>query len=109
MWGIPEGGPTETITTPLVDLRGHQRKVALLRFHPTASNLLASVGGDFLVKLWDIEHGAEVSTNTTHSEIIQDIVWDYRGNVYATSTKDKAVRFFDARTNVLAQVRKIIC
>lgn len=41
VWGIPEDGFTETETEALIDLSGHGRKVTLLRFHPTANNVLA--------------------------------------------------------------------
>jgi coronin-1B/1C/6 len=99
IWGIPEGGLTNNITDPLVDLHGHSRKVTLMRFNPTASNVLASISGDQSVKLWDIEKGCEMnSQNDAHAQLIQDIVWDYKGNTYATSSKDKNVRLFDARS-----------
>lgn len=99
VWGIPDGGLTENITAPLVDLTGHARKVTLLRFHPTAENVLASVGGENVVKLWDIQKGCEInSLNSAHEQLIQDIVWDYTGNTYATSCKDKHVRLVDARS-----------
>jgi len=99
VWGIPEGGLTENITTPLVDLHGHGRKVTLLAGHPTAANVLASAGADQHVKLWDIEKGCEINTLIdVHETLIQDIVWDYHGNNYATSSKDKNVRIHDART-----------
>lgn len=97
VWGIPDGGLTENLTSPLVDMRGHNRKVTFLKFHPTASNVLASVSADHTVKLWDIEKGSEMNTLTGHPELIQDIVWDYEGNNYATSCKDKTIRFCDAR------------
>jgi len=102
VWGIPENGLTETITEPLVDLHGHGRKVTLLRFHPTASNVLASTSADFTVKIWDIEKGAELITLEAHEQLIQDIVWDYTGSIYATSCKDKDVRLIDARANTIA-------
>jgi coronin-1B/1C/6 len=99
VWGIPEGGLTEHITTPLVDLHGHSRKVTLLRSHPTADNVLASVGGENCVKLWDIEKGCEMnSLATAHEQLIQDIVWDHCGKEYATSCKDKNIRFIDPRS-----------
>lgn len=99
IWGIPEGGLTTNIVEPIVDLHGHSRKVTLLAFHPTASNVLASVGGDQHVKLWDIEKGAEMNTLVdVHEQLIQDIVWDYTGTHYATSSKDKNVRIHDARS-----------
>lgn len=103
VWGIPEGGLTENINDPLVDLHGHTRKVTLLRFNPTANNVLASISSDLSAKLWDIEKGVEMSSiGDAHDQLIQDIVWDYRGNNFATSSKDKHVRIFDARTSTLA-------
>ncbi len=98
VWGIPEGGLTETITESLVDLHGHGRKVTLLRFHPTANNVLASISTDTTVKLWDIEKGEEMSSLDAHDTLIQDIVWDYSGARYATTCKDKSVRICDARS-----------
>lgn len=41
VWGIPEDGFSETETEALINLQGHGRKVTLLRFHPTANNVLA--------------------------------------------------------------------
>ena len=101
VWAIPEGGLTANIETPLVDLHGHSRKVSLLRFHPTAANVLASVGGDNTVKLWDVSAGREINTldAAVHDhQLIQDCVWDYCGETYATSCKDKSVRIIDARS-----------
>lgn len=98
VWEIPEGGLTQTITTPLVSLAGHTRKVTLMKFHPTAENVLASVGGENTVKLWDIQKGTEINTLLGHDQLIQDIAWDYTGNQYATSCKDKHVRLVDARS-----------
>jgi coronin-1B/1C/6 len=73
-----------------------------MRFHPTAENVLASVGGDNTVKLWDIQKAAEINTLTAHDQLIQDIVWDYNGNQYATSCKDKHIRLVDARSATVA-------
>ncbi|CAM9714461.1 unnamed protein product, partial [Chrysoparadoxa australica] len=103
VWGIPETGVTETITDPLVNLSGHGRKVTLLRFHPTAGNVLGSVSADLCVKLWDIEKGTEISSCQVHDQLIQDIVWDYKGDRFATSSKDKNVRIHDARSQTVAQ------
>jgi hypothetical protein len=54
-WEIPEGGLTETMKDPLVTLSGHGKPVALLQWHPTASNVLASAAKDPSVKIWDVE------------------------------------------------------
>lgn len=102
LWLIPEGGLTETLTDPFVDLSGHAKKVTLLRFHPTAANVLASAGADHVLKLWDIEKGGEMATLELHDQLIQDIVWDYMGSNLATSCKDKNIRIIDPRAGVVA-------
>lgn len=102
VWGVPPGGLKETLTEPLVDLHGHGRKVTLLRFHPSANNVLGSVSGDLAVKVWDIEKGGEVSSMQCHDQLIQDLVWDHCGKVWATSSKDKKVRLGDPRSNAVA-------
>mmetsp|Transcript_11376 Transcript_11376/g.46094 ORF Transcript_11376/g.46094 Transcript_11376/m.46094 type:complete len:456 (+) Transcript_11376:346-1713(+) len=101
VWGIPPDGLAETLTEPLVDLHGHARKVTLLRFHPTANNVLGSVSGDFSVKVWDIEKGSEVQSTQAHDQLIQDLVWDYEGKVWATTCKDKVVRLGDPRQDAI--------
>ena len=45
MWQIPEGGLTENLVEPVVDLVAHQRRVGLVVWHPTAQNILLSGGG----------------------------------------------------------------
>merc|ERR1711871_484126 len=103
VWDIPAGGLTENLTTPVVDLHGHGKKVTFLRFHPTANNILASASAGLTVKLWDIEKGSMVSDLAgVHTDLIQDIVWDYYGSNYATSSKDKSVRICDARSASVA-------
>jgi len=107
IWSIPEDwepidakGASKKgtdISASVVDLVGHQKRVNLLRYHPSASNVIASTSSDHTVKLWDIEAGQEMST-FEGNDLFQDIVWDYKGDNYATTCKDKAVRFVDART-----------
>ena len=112
IWSVPEewepidikgvnksGG--EDITESMVDLVGHTKKVNLLRFHPTANNVLASTSSDYTVKLWDVEAGHELVTFDDMQDLCQDIVWDYKGDNYATACKDKAVRFVDARSSTV--------
>lgn len=63
-----------------------------------------SVSADMTVKLWDIEAGMNINTLSAHEQLIQDIVWDFYGNTYATSCKDKSLRIIDARSPQVAQV-----
>lgn len=112
IWGIPEDWePTDekgnakagtNLSESLVDLVGHRKKVTLLRFHPTAGNVLASCSPDYSVKVWDIEKAEEMSSFNEMGDLTQDIVWDFRGDQYATSCKDKIVRMMDPRAGTVA-------
>jgi len=103
IWGIPEGGPTKTVTEPLQTLHGHKRKVGTANFNPVANNVLATSSTDFTVKLWDIEQGKNIRTVEGHADIIQSFDWNYNGSFVATTCKDKKARVFDPRTTEIAQ------
>lgn len=81
IWTIPEGGPTENISTPAATLAGHGRKVGHVLFNPVADNILATTSADFTVKIWDISTGQEKIELTGHSEIIQAVSWSWEGNM----------------------------
>ena len=112
IWQIPEDWePTdekgnakkgENLSESLLDLQGHQKKVTLLRYHPSAEGGLLSTGADYAVKIWDIESAAEVQSCEETEVLIQDIVWDYKGDNFAFSAKDKHVRLVDARANTVS-------
>ena len=107
IWGIPDDWePTDekgfakagkNLTESLTDLLGHRKKVTLLRYNPTANNILLSASADYTVKTWDIEKGEAVVSFDDIPDLIHDIAWDVRGDMYATSCKDKAVRILDGR------------
>ncbi|CAB9509238.1 Coronin-1B [Seminavis robusta] len=117
IWSIPEDWePTdekgnakkgENLSESLIDLVGHQKKVTLLRYHPSCEGGLLSTSADTSVKIWDVESAAEVQSCEETHDLIQDIVWDYKGDNFAYSAKDKAVRFVDARSNnVISKIEK---
>ena len=106
VWGIPEGGLTEHISEPLVDLHGHARKCTLMDFHPTAQHICCSASGDFTMKLWDIEKASELVTFEGMSQLIQDFAWDYCGNLCATTSKDKILRLYDGRTGTVSMQKE---
>lgn len=90
-----------------VELTGHRKKVTLVRFHPTASFVLASASADMTLKVWDVESGEEVSTCEAHGDLIHDFVWDHKGENIASSCKDKNVRIINPRTGeVTATIEK---
>ena len=46
-----------TMTESVVDLVGHQRRVGLVLWHPSAQNILLSAGSDNKVCLWNVGTG----------------------------------------------------
>jgi len=103
IWGLPENGLTSTLTTPLVSLETHNRKVGTADFHPTASNILATTGTEPALKLWDIEKGQELyGISNVAADIIQSVSWNTDGSYLAASSKDKKLRVIDPRTEKIA-------
>merc|ERR1711991_1021638 len=76
VWQVPEGGPSENVTEPLMTLSGHGRKVGQLQFHPVAANILASSSTDLTIRLWDIEKAEEKLQMTGHTNNINDFSWN---------------------------------
>lgn len=102
VWGIPDGGLTENLREPLVDLNNHMKKVTFTSFHPCANNVLATGSADHTVKLWDIDSGEEKCTiNCTDN--LQDLQWSYTGDRIAVSCKNKTMQIFDPRTDTVVQ------
>lgn len=108
LWSIPdEWEPIDekgnakagkNLSESIADLDGHRKKVTLLRFHPTAGNTLLSTAADLTVKVWDVENSQDVTTFSNIPNLVHDIVWDVKGDMYAFSCKDKNIRIVDPRT-----------
>ncbi|VDM65832.1 unnamed protein product [Strongylus vulgaris] len=48
VWLIPDKGLTRTLSEPVVELNGHQKRVNTLAWHPVANNLLLTAGKDLI-------------------------------------------------------------
>lgn len=55
LWYVPEGGLSTNLTDWIADLHAHKRRVGYIEWHPTAENVLASVGFDYLVSYLVLE------------------------------------------------------
>ena len=88
MWRIPEGGLKEHLTECEVDLRGHQKKVSYLEWHPTAANILLSTSYDFRVRTHNDQRVMVAMTNLEayHSnytdaapttDVLYALLWTY--------------------------------
>lgn len=89
------------LSESLVDLVGHRKKVTLVKFHPTANNVLLSAATDNSVKVWDIEKSEVMTSFDDLGDLTYDIVWDTTGDNYAVSNKDKLIRLMDGRTSTV--------
>ena len=107
LWSIPDGGLTETMTDPLATLNGHAKDVTLVQWHPTASNVLASASREMKVRLWDVEHCADRLEIAGFGGLISDVRWSYKGDLLATSCKDKMVRIFDPRASAETPISEV--
>jgi len=94
---FPDGGLKEDINEANAILEGHQKKLALVKYHPTASNVLASCAYDYEVKAWDVSTQQCLFTNKDHNEMLQSLEWNADGSLLGTTCKDKMLRVFDIR------------
>eukprot|EP00753_Platysulcus_tardus_P018248 PLAT6794.3.p2 GENE.PLAT6794.3~~PLAT6794.3.p2 ORF type:complete len:479 (-),score=217.08 PLAT6794.3:145-1524(-) len=102
LWGIPDGGLTDSSLEPLCGLMGHQRKVNLVKWHPVAADVLMTTSSDFTVKVWDVTTSEAVVSLEQNEQLVNDIAWDRIGDQVASSCKDKTVRVFDTRAGTVA-------
>lgn len=95
-WGGEKWEPLDF--DPVARISGSGRKVGQLLFHPTASHVLASASGDYLVKLWDLANTDDPRvTLTGHTDMIQSFTFNPSGTLLATTCRDRKVRLFDPR------------
>jgi len=62
LWEIPEDGLTSKITDSIAVMRGHQKKITLMKWHPTTQYTIASASLDGSVKVWDVQGEADKYT-----------------------------------------------
>ncbi|KAF6037739.1 hypothetical protein EB796_003946 [Bugula neritina] len=105
IWQIPKNGLRESLNEPIVDLVYHQRRVGLIEWHPTVSNILASSGSDHKFCLWDVGCG-EVLTEIDLKDVLFSISFNFTGDKIVTACKDRSVRVHDARTLTVLQEQK---
>lgn len=112
LWSIPDdweptdetgnSKPGTNLDTCLVTLEGHMKKVTYVKFNPTVGNVLASTSGDLSIKIWDAEKAEAISSYSDVPGLVHDLVWDVRGDNFASSSKDHVIRFFDGRQGTVA-------
>ncbi|XP_030740254.1 coronin-7 isoform X2 [Echinops telfairi] len=99
LWRVPPGGLEEVLTTPEAVLTGHMEKIYSLRFHPLASDVLASSSYDLTVRIWDLQAGMERLRLQGHQDQIFALAWSPSGQQLATVCKDGHVRVYEPRSS----------
>ena len=82
-------------------------KVLYAVWHPSASDVLLSAGGDHTVFVWNTKTREALSTIKVHDHLIQSLSWNYDGSYFATSCRDKKLRIIDPRTRGVISVSKL--
>eukprot|EP00163_Fabomonas_tropica_P033721 TRINITY_DN89_c2_g1_i7.p1 TRINITY_DN89_c2_g1~~TRINITY_DN89_c2_g1_i7.p1 ORF type:complete len:404 (-),score=148.50 TRINITY_DN89_c2_g1_i7:189-1400(-) len=97
LFEIPDGGLTENIEAPLIELTGHARKITQTEYSPVASNTFMSSSQDNTVKIWDVTSAQDKLTISGHPQKINSIQWSYNGAQVYTACADKLFRIWDPR------------
>ncbi|XP_069362142.1 coronin-7 isoform X1 [Maniola hyperantus] len=100
-WIIPEGGLVESSNEPLRTFSAHPDKIYMVRFHPTAADLLTTAAHDLSVKIWDLRQHVPVAeiTLSGHTDQIFAMDWSPCGEYLATVCKDGFVRIYKPRAS----------
>lgn len=102
LWKVPENFSLHTDAeepqdvAPVAKFAGHTRKVGHVLWNPSAENVLASSSGDYLVKIWDVEHGQPKLT-LKHADMVQSLSFSANGSLLVTTSRDKKLRIWDVR------------
>ena len=108
LWNIESIlGKNASTTTPgtqipaMATFKGHTDVVEDVDWHPKDPNMIASVGDDRTVRLWDVRHPDKGATHTisdAHEKDINCIAFNPEKEfLFATGSADKTVAVWDAR------------
>jgi len=88
----------DNISKPDVIFQGHSKKVHLLKFHPTALNVLASSSWDKTIKLWNLATAECIQTyQDPEDQATMSMDFNIDGSLLACTTKAKLVKIYDPR------------
>ncbi|BFZ14229.1 hypothetical protein BsWGS_17268 [Bradybaena similaris] len=102
IWTVPATGLLGTLTDWSADLHGHSRRIGYVEWHPTAANVLMSVGFDYKIMIWNVEQAEPITSVDCHQDTIFSVSWGQDGRLIASTCKDKQIRIVDPRTAAVA-------
>eukprot|EP01132_Coremiostelium_polycephalum_P008291 gene8291-10187_t len=102
VWEIPEEGMTQNLNTPLLSLPKQNKRVTGVYFHPSVDSLFMSATMEHTVEMWDLgQEGKIIQKLTGNEDLVMSLGWNVwtGGNMVATSSRDKKMRLYDARSS----------
>lgn len=105
LWQIPTDWK-ENLTSPLVSLDAHSKKVHLITWNPTSEFVLASCSHDNTVKVWNAQKPDQCLTVGGPTEPALSLEWNSNGSLLGTVWKDKVLRIIDPRAGSFVQEAK---
>lgn len=54
LWNIPEEGLQQKLEEPNVSFKAHSEKASIVKFHPSAKDVIATASSDLTIRIWDI-------------------------------------------------------
>jgi len=97
IWNIPEGGLTCQVNKADMELSVAPDKVTIVKWHPLAQDILATVAFDKSVKIWDLnktETGPQIVLEG-HTDQLFSVEWSLCGRYLASVCKDGKIRIFE--------------
>ncbi|KAF8795020.1 Coronin-7 like protein [Argiope bruennichi] len=99
IWNIPDGGLQQKVEEPSICFKAHSEKTSIVKFHPCASDIIATSSSDLTIRVWDLTAQEEKFCLQGHSDQILNFAWSPDGQYIASVSKDQKVRIFDPRNS----------
>ncbi|XP_028401542.1 coronin-7-like [Dendronephthya gigantea] len=103
LWKTGADGLKETTDEPNAVLKGHRDRPTIVRYHPTANNILTSASYDLSVNIWDVNKETVALSLGGHLEPLFSFAWKNTGDLLATFSRDQNIRLFDPRASTSSQ------
>ncbi len=97
LWVLPQDGVKEDINESDAELRGHGKKLQLIKFHPSAEHCLASTAADNSVRIWDLSKQKCMGVYDSLKHVGTGLDWCPNGSLLGCISKDKTIHLFDPR------------
>ena len=100
LWEVKgDGALMESTNEPckILEVPQNTDRITIIQFHPSASDILASVSADFVIRVWDVESAAPLIQLEAHPDQVFSMVWSPCGGFIASVCKDGKVRVYDPR------------